>query len=157
MSEQNHSARDLGLAAEALFSAQDLHKAMTASRMAERSKEEARKRELAQARAEEVKRLKAPIEMTPERIANFMTRVHRTAEHGETQILILRFPSELCSDSGRAINNTQPGWEETLVGVPRQIYEVWLEQLKPRGFSLHAEVLDFPNGMLGDIGLFCRW
>jgi hypothetical protein len=35
MSEQNHSARDLGLATKAVFSAPYLHKAMTASRMAE--------------------------------------------------------------------------------------------------------------------------
>jgi hypothetical protein len=147
----------MGGAGEILFSAQDLHKVITESRTAERSKEEGRQRELDKARAEQVKQLKLRAEISPERIANFMTRMHHAAEHGETQILILRFPSDVCTDGGRAINNTLPGWEETLVGLPRQIYEIWSQKLKPRGFSLHAEVLDFPNGMPGDIGLFCRW
>ena len=153
----NTTLNDIGLAGEILLSAQGLEKEMTEHRSAERSKEEARKRELAQAKAEQIKQLKVPIKITPERIANFLKRVHQSADHGEKQILILRFPSDLCSDRGRAINNALPGWEETLVGVPRQIYEVWLEKLKPRGFGLHADVLDFPDGMPGDIGLFCRW
>jgi hypothetical protein len=157
MSTGTSTTRGIGIAGETFFSAQDLHRAMIASRTAERAKEEAREHELAQARAEQIKQLKIPIEITPERIANFMKRVHQTAERGETQILILRFPSDVCTDSGRAINNSVPGWEETLAGVPRQVYEVWSEKLKQHGFSLHAEVLDFPNGMPGDIGLFFRW
>ena len=153
----NTTPNDIGLAGEILLSAQGLEKEMTEHQSAERSKEEARKRELAQAKAEQIKQLKVPIEITPERLANFLKRVHQCADHGEKQILILRFPSDLCSDRGRAINNSLPGWEQTLVGVPRQIYEVWLKKLKPRGFGLHADVLDFPDGMPGDIGLFCRW
>jgi hypothetical protein len=146
-----------GLAEQTLFSAKDVNKEAVASRAAERSKEETRRREMAQSRAEEVRRLKAPVEITAEKIASFMNRVHLAARQGQKEILILRFPSDLCTDGGRAINNAQPAWEETLVGVPKQIYQVWLELLKPRGFALHAEVLDFPNGMPGDVGLFCRW
>lgn len=156
MGNENTTPHKIGLAGETLFSAQDLHKAMTERRSAERAKAEASEHELAKAQAEQVKRLKEP-EITAERLDNFMKRVQQAADHGETRILILRFPSDLCTDSGRAINNAQAGWEETLVGVPRQIYEVWLEKLKPRGFALHAEVLDFPHDMPGDIGLFCRW
>ena len=157
MGNGNTTPHKVGLAGETLFSAQDLHKEMTTRRMAQHSEEEAHAHELAQAKAEAIKRLKNPIEITPEQIASFMKRVQQAADHGEAQILILRFPSDVCTDSGRAINNAQPGWEETLVGVPKQVYKVWLEKLKPRGFALHAEVLDFPQGMPGDIGLFCRW
>jgi len=157
MEHENTTSHGIGLAGETLFSAQDLHKAMTARRLAERSREEAREHELAQAQAEQVKHLKIPIEITTEKLAAFMKRIQEAADHGETQILVLRFPSDLCTDRGRAINNAQAGWEETLVGVPRQLYEVWVEKLKPRGFGLHAEVLEYPHGMPGDVGLFCRW
>ena len=157
MGNGNVIPHEMGLAGETFLSAEDLHRAVTARRMAARSEDEARKHELAQAKAEEVKRLMVPIEITPEKIATFMKRIQQAADHGESQILVLRFPSDLCTDSGRAVNNAHAGWEDTLVGVPRQIYEVWVEKLKPRGFALHAEVVDFAYGMPGDIGLFCRW
>ena len=155
--ENGNSKPYVGIAAETLLSAKDMHKEMAESRAAEHSKEEARKREMAQARAEEVKRLKVPVEISTEKISAFMNRVHLAARQGQKELLIIRFPSDLCTDGGRAINNIHPAWEETLVGVPKEHYEIWLELLKPRGFALHAEVLDFPNGMPGDIGLFCRW
>ena len=156
MDPKNATHYGTGLAA-ILFSAQELHKVMTQREMAERSQREASEHELAKLREETIKHLKIPVEITPEKVAAFMTRVHQAAEHGEKQVLVLRFPSDLCSDGGRAINNALAGWEETLVGVPRQIYDVWAEELKPRGFALRAEVLDYPHGMPGDIGLFCRW
>ena len=153
MEHSNITPHESGLAGETLFSAQDLRKVMMKHQMTEFAKEEAREREMAQARAERVKQFRNPIEITEETLANFMRRVH----HGDRQTLILRFPSDLCTDSGRAINNALESWEKTLVGSPKQIYDVWAEKLKPRGFGLHAEVLDYPHGMPGDIGLFCRW
>src|SRR5262249_52303700 len=79
-----------------------------------------------------------PVELTEERITNFMTRVRQTAERGERQILVLRFPSELCTDSGRAINNNLSGWENTLVGLPKQMLEVWRGGLEPLAVGLPA-------------------
>src|SRR5947207_3023642 len=35
------------------------------------------------------------------------------AERGETHLQVLTFPSELCVDGGRAINNGDPNWPET--------------------------------------------
>jgi len=35
--------------------------------------------------------------------------------------------------------------------------EVWEENLKPLGFGLRAEVIDYPHGMPGDVGLYCHW
>ncbi len=157
MEQNNAATHEIGLAGEMFFTAEDLHKAMADHRMAELAKKEARKHELAQTQAEQIKQLMIPIEITKDKLTNFLRRVQQAADHGDTQSLILRFPSDLCSDRGRAINNSQPGWEETLVGVPRQLYDVWHEKLQPRGFGLHAEVIDFPDGMPGDIGLFCRW
>lgn len=160
MTQTETKQHDRG-AAEAFLSAADLNKYMMQRRRADAAREEVREREEAKAKAEQIKQLMTPIEVTAEgfkeRLANFMRRVRNTAEQGERNILVLRFPSDLCTDRGRAINNALPGWEDTLVGVPKQLVQVWEEHLKPLGFRLSAEVLDYPHGMPGDIGLFCRW
>src|SRR6516165_10951697 len=150
------SAAEMGIAGEAFFSANDVQQYMTQRRRAQKAEEDARRTEMKNLEQEQIKRLMEPIEIDEERLANFMRRVRNAAEQGEHQILILRFPSVMCSDSGRAINNSLSGWEETLVGVPQQLLQVWHEHLKPLGFRFSAEVLDYPGGMPGDIGLFCK-
>ena len=72
-------------------------------------------------------------------------------------MLVMRFPSELCSDHGRAINNAEPEWPETLVGQPRQFYEIWKERLEPAGYRLKAMIVEWPNGFPGDVGMFVAW
>lgn len=79
------------------------------------------------------------------------------AQHGEKQFMLLRFPNLLCSDGGRAINVAEPGWPATLRGEAAELYLRWQHDLKPRGFCLTASVLEFPDGMPGDIGLFLVW
>ena len=82
----------------------------------------------------------------------------QAAEHGEKEYLLLRFPSALCTDDARAINN-QPniGWPETLRGEAAELYARWRDQLSRRGFHIAARVLDFPHGKPGDVGLFLFW
>ncbi len=79
------------------------------------------------------------------------------AERGETEILLLRFPSQLCSDGGRAVNAPDPEWPRTLRGEAAEMYLRWERELRPRGFHILARVLDFPGGIPGDIGLFLSW
>jgi CBS domain-containing protein len=79
------------------------------------------------------------------------------AEHGQKEFMLLRFPNQLCSDGGRAINVTDPGWPATLRGEPAEIYLRWERDLRPHGFHLAARVIEFPGGMPGDIGLFLVW
>ncbi len=86
-----------------------------------------------------------------------MNRLRLAAERGEGEMLVIRFPSELCTDHGRAINNSEEGWPDTLVGAPRQFYEVWKEKLHPLGYRLKALVVDWPNGFPGDVGVFLAW
>jgi len=71
--------------------------------------------------------------------------------------MLLRFPSQLCSDGGRAVNVPDPEWPSTLRGEAAEIYLRWSHDLKPQGFHLAARVADFPDGMPGDIGLFIVW
>lgn len=80
------------------------------------------------------------------------------AEHGESEISMLRFPSDLCSDGGRKIDVAEPGWEATLRGEAAEMYARWRDELRPRGFRLAARVVSYARGgVIGDIGLFLVW
>jgi CBS domain-containing protein len=84
-------------------------------------------------------------------------KAREAAEHGLKQLLLLQFPSELCSDGGRAINVPEADWPSTLRAEAAETYLRWERDLKPRGFHLKASVIDFPGGMPGDIGMFLIW
>ncbi len=71
--------------------------------------------------------------------------------------MLLRFPSQLCSDGARTINISEPDWPDTLRGEAAELYLRWERDLKPHGFPLGARLLDFPCGMPGDVGLFLFW
>jgi hypothetical protein len=86
-----------------------------------------------------------------------MRRACEAAKAGQSEFELQRFPSQLCSDGGRAINVSEEGWPETLRGEPRELYERWEQDLKPQGFRLTAKILDFPDGFPGDAGLFLVW
>lgn len=84
-------------------------------------------------------------------------KAREAAEHGKKEAMLLRFPSQLCSDGGRAINVPDPEWPKTLRGEAAEIYLRWEHDLKPHGFHLEARILEFPGGYPGDIGLFLVW
>ena len=86
-----------------------------------------------------------------------LQRARVAAEGGAEEYPLLRFPAELCSDGGRAINAIEPAWPETLRGEAAEAYLRWERDLKGRGFRLAARVLNFPGGFLGDVGLFLIW
>ena len=83
--------------------------------------------------------------------------VNRAVENGQTHVQVYRFPHTLCTDNGRAINQAEPGWEQTLTGVPKEIYEFWKRQLQSRGYHIRCEILNYPGGMPGDIGMTLSW
>jgi len=84
-------------------------------------------------------------------------RARQAAEAGEKECLLLRFPNELCTDGGRAIDVAEESWPTTLRGEAAELYLRWERELKRRGFRLSAGVLEYPGGMPGDIGLFLAW
>jgi hypothetical protein len=83
--------------------------------------------------------------------------IQRAAKNGLTEVQIHRFPNQLCTDRGRAINQMEPGWENTLTGVPKEIYQVWYKHFRPRGYRLRVQIIDFPGGMPGDIAMTLAW
>ncbi len=112
-----------------------------------------------QARAQRRQRVAELIEhhVPDEYWRELMHRARAAAEAGEKEFLLFRFPAQLCSDGGRAVNVPDPSWPATLRGEAAEIYLRWEHVLKPQGFHLTARVLDFPGGIPGDIGLFLVW
>ena len=83
--------------------------------------------------------------------------IRRAVSAGLTEVQVYRFPNQLCTDRGRAINQMEPGWEQTLTGVPKEIHALWHKHFRPRGYKLKVQIVDFPNGMPGDVGMFLTW
>ncbi len=83
--------------------------------------------------------------------------INRAVENGLMSVQVFRFPHTLCTDNGRAINQGEPGWETTLTGIPKEIYEFWKRQLQPRGYHIRYEIIDYPGGMPGDVGIILSW
>ena len=81
-----------------------------------------------------------------------INKLRAAAQRGETQVMVMRFPNSLCTDKGRAINNPEEGWPEALVGRPWQAYEFWRDQLRPAGYRPGAMIVDWPEGLRGDVG-----
>ncbi len=95
--------------------------------------------------------------VTEQNVRNAVKVIRELAAAGETEVLVLRFPNELCTDGGRAINNSEPDWPRTLTGFPLEIYNKWQAAFRQEGYRLTAKILEFPGGMPGDVGLFMGW
>lgn len=83
--------------------------------------------------------------------------IQRAVRNGLTEVQVYRFPNVLCTDKGRAINQMEPGWEKTLTGIPKEIFQLWTDYLKPRGYRISYQVVDFSGGVPGDIGITISW
>lgn len=146
---------------ETFMTADDLKAYMRELERAKASKEFAVMEGADKARAELERTLSKPVELTPEKIheitAALQMKMRLAAQRGETEIMVMRFPNSLCTDRGRAINYAEDGWPDTLTGRPKQAYEFWRDQLKPSHYRLKAMIIDWPNGMPGDVGFFLSW
>jgi hypothetical protein len=75
--------------------------------------------------------------------------VMNAVKDGKMEAMLYAFPSDLCTDSGRAINNNVPNWPDTLQGKARELYDRYEERMKPQGYRLKAMVINFPGGVPG--------
>lgn len=92
-----------------------------------------------------------------DRLARAVAIIKRAASNGLTEVEVVRFPNQLCTDHGRAINQMEPGWEDTLTGLPKELLEFWRKHLKDRGYKLRVQIVDFPGGVPGDVGVTLSW
>jgi hypothetical protein len=146
---------------ETFMSASDLRSYMTEMEMARASVELERMGRADKAREELAKQLSGPVDLTPERRRligqTLQAKLRAAASRGQSEVMVMRFPTALCSDKGRAINNNDKDWPETLTGRPRQAYELWRDHLRAAGYSLSAMIVEWPGGLPGDVGFFLRW
>jgi hypothetical protein len=96
-------------------------------------------------------------EIHPEAVERINTAVRIAAEHGHHQLQVVTFPSKFCNDGGRRINIGDPEWPSTLEGFAKRAVEFYEKELRPLGYKLHAEIISFPDGMPGEVGLFLKW
>jgi len=141
-----------------LPTAKDIQK-QAALQEAERAEQYARRTAAAEAEKHKlIERLSKPSGLTEdEKVKLASTVIQRAVRNGLTEVQVYRFPHTLCTDNGRAINQQEPGWENTLTGVPKEIYELWAKYFRERGYKLKVEIVDFPGGMPGDVGMTLKW
>src|SRR5258708_21982660 len=92
-----------------------------------------------------------------ERMKRAATIIRRAVDNGLTEVVVGRFPNNLCTDRGRAINQMEAGWETTLTGLPKEIFEFWKQHLQPRGYKIRFQIVDYPGGIPGDVGITLSW
>ena len=84
-------------------------------------------------------------------------RCREAARRGRDHALAYQFPSAILTDRGRTVHRGEPSWPGTLKGEPAAVYAAVERVLLPRGYTVEATILDYPEGLLGDVGLFLRW
>lgn len=126
---------------------------------AEKADEYARRATAAEAEKRAlIERLSKPSGLTAdEKVKLASTVIQRAVRNGLTEVQVYRFPHSLCTDNGRAINQQESGWEKTLTGIALEIYQLWFDYLKPRGYRIGYQIVDFPGGMPGDISIVIAW
>ena len=96
-------------------------------------------------------------EIHPEAKTRINQAVGRAAEQGNRQVLVVEFPASFCNEQGRRIKNLESDWPESLEGFAKKAYEYYKKELQTLGFKLTAQILDYPGGMPGRVGLYLSW
>jgi hypothetical protein len=125
----------------------------------EKTAEYSRRREAAEAEKKALlDKLNKPSGVSDEeRMTRAAAIIKRAVSNGVTEVEVGRFPNRLCKDHGRAINQQELGWEDTLMGLPKEIYQFWKTYLQPRGYRVKYQIADWPNGVPGDISITLSW
>jgi hypothetical protein len=141
-----------------LLSAQNLRQKMALAEAAKATAAMKAHEAAEQEKREMLEHLTRPSGLSDEEVvAKASAIVNRAVENGLTSVQVFRFPHSICTDNGRAINQAEAGWEKTLTGIPKEIYELWKRRLQPEGYHIRYEVIDYPGGMPGDIGITLSW
>lgn len=150
--------------------------AMFAERDARRRRDREAEEQMRRKQDEELAAFKKRLDdflLTQEAVDLTMGKIKRAFERGETELMFASFPSSFCSDDGRAILNAGappivkldknapkpavPEWIETLPKGVGVVYDYWKRHMQPGGFKFSARIINFPDGMPGDVGLFFSW
>src|SRR6185312_892358 len=109
---------------------------------AQKAAEYMKKRQAAEAEKKELMdKLSKPSGVSDEeRMKRAASIINRAVNNGLTEVLVGTFPNQVCTDRGRAINQQEPGWENTLTGLPRELFEFWKKHLQSRGYKIKYQI-----------------
>ena len=157
-----------GLSVSALFAERE------ARRRHDKEAEEQLQRRKEEELAEFRKRLDN-FNLTDAIIQSGLDRIKRAFERGETELMIASFPSDFCTDGGRAIINAgappinKPSKDETggagrrarmagdAAGGRAPGLRLLEGEPEARRLQFCARIINYPGGMPGDVGLFFSW
>ena len=123
----------------------------------EKLKEALQRQQTVEEEAKALRQMFTERQIRPEAKRNVSALVRRAAEAGQREVMVFRFPSDWCTDKGRAINNFEPHWPETLTDFAKRAYDYYEKELRPAGYKLRAQIVDYPGGIPGDVGIFLSW
>jgi hypothetical protein len=143
-------------AAPSAISANAFREAVRASKAESQDNRKSLRRE---AQLERQRQIKALLDqhVSGDQWSKMLDQAKLAARNGEQEFMMLRFPSDLCSDGGRKIDVVEEGWEGTLRGEAAEIYSRWRTELKPQGFGLSSRIVSFEDGIIGDMALYLTW
>ena len=118
MSTQNPTGTKHMLQDETFMSVADLKEYVMQCELAKASTSVSVVNRAEEARKEYIRKLSVRMDITTDRIRALLAKVKLAAERGERELLIGRFPLDFCTDHGRALNQAEPEWPDTLTGVP---------------------------------------
>lgn len=132
------------------------------TKLAEDAEQEELKAELAKKRRaaqalEDLKQAFQSQEVAPQAAERINAAIQAAAKRGAREVQVLRFPASYCNDGGRSINNLEKDWPKTLEGFGKRAFDYYEKELRPHGFKLRAEIVSFPDGVPGDVGLYLMW
>jgi hypothetical protein len=70
---------------------------------------------------------------------------------------VIAFPASYCNDGGRRINNNKPDWPTSLDSFAKKAYEYFEKELQPLDYKVRVQILDYPGGKPGNVGMFLKW
>jgi len=143
---------------ELLPTAADCNKRMAVAE-AEKASEYVRKQAAVDAeKTALLDKLKGPSGVSDdERLKRAAAIINRAVNNALTEVEVGRFPNTLFTDRGRAINQQEVGWEQTLEGLPKELYQFWKQYLQPKGYRIKFQIVDWSGGRPGDIGISLSW
>ena len=139
-----------------LLRPEDLKMIASDAAIAEMDEEELQKKKKKQIDAELREAFMAR-RVAPEAFDRINNAIRIAAQRGEHQLQVMTFPASYCSDGGRRINIADPEWPNTLTGFAKEAYDFFSREMRPLGYRLYAEIVSFPGGMPGEVGLFLSW
>src|SRR5262249_4613375 len=129
---------------ELLPSASDCNKKMALVE-AEKASEQMRKQAAVDAETKALlDKLKGPSGVVDKaRLRRAAAIISRAVNNCLTEVEVRRFPNPLFTDPGRAINQPESGWEQTLTGLPKELFEFWKKFLQPKGYRIKYQIADW--------------